>query len=106
MIHKTSSENWMNCLANLIGSLNKLLKIDREKFSTSKDINYEVCLSVIFSNHVTTEDVFFHWFILVLDSPVKLISSNNTLLIFPMLVFKGFNNLHDTWGTLLCGLLM
>ena len=57
-------------------------------------------------NHVTYEDVFFHLVILVLDSPVELISSNNTLLIFPMFVFQGLNNLHNAWETLLCGLLM
>ena len=52
---------------------------------------------VIFSNHVAAEDVFFHWFILVLDSTTELVLSTNTLLIFPMLVFEGFNILNDTW---------
>ena len=62
-------------------------------------MNDEVCLCVIFSNHVIAEDLFFHLFILVPESTAELILSNNTLLIFQMLVFQGFNNLHDTrWG--------
>ena len=61
--------------------------------------NDEVSLCVIFSNHVIMEDVFFHWFILVPESMAELILSNNLLLIFPMLVFEGFNNLHNMqWG--------
>ena len=96
----------MNCLANSIDSLNKLLEIDGQKFSTSKHINDEVCLCFIFSNHVITEEVSFDWFILVPESMVELILSNNNLLIFPVLFFEGFNNLHDTrWGNPLCGLL-
>ena len=96
MIDKSLSEIWMNCLVNLIDYLNKLLEIDGYKFSTSKHRNDEVCLCVIFSNHVITEDVFFHWFVLVLESTTELIFFNNTLLIFPRLVFEGFNKLHHT----------
>ena len=60
-----------------------------------QNINDEVCLCVIFSNHVIIEDVFFYWFILVLDIMADLILSNNTLLISPMLVLEVFHNLHN-----------
>ena len=33
---------------------------------------------------------------LLLESTAELILSNNTLLVFPMLIFEGFNNLYDT----------
>ena len=89
----------MNCLANSIDSLNKLLEIDGWKVSTSNHINDEVELCAIFSNYVITEDILFHFFILVLESTVELVLSNNTLLIFPIFVSDGFKNLHNTrWG--------
>ena len=106
MIDKLSSEILMNSFANSIHSLNELLEKDPQKFTTPQHIIDKVCLCVIFSNHVITEDVFFHWFTLVLDSMVELILSNNTLLIFPVLVFEGFSNLHDTWNPSLSSLII
>ena len=47
-------------------------------------------LRVTYSNHLKTEDLPFHCFILVLDTTAKLTLSNNTntiLLIFPMYIY-------------------
>ena len=37
------------------------------------------------------------WLILLLESTAELILSKHDLLIFPILVFEWFTNLHDTW---------
>ena len=59
-------------------------------------MNEECFLLVIFSNHLMTSDVFFHWFTLVLLMMAWLILSKIVLLIFPMSDFEGFISRNES----------
>ena len=76
--------------------MNKSIKIDGLKFSTSKFTNDDVFLFLMFLNQVITSAVFFHWFTLVYLRIFSFIVSNKDLVIFQMSDFDGFVRRKDS----------